>query len=107
MRLLPPQPKGTLDDLTPSPRRWRDHAKSIPTGSGAGQRAEPRRYQQAFRRPEHSRRSTSSNGSTPPSEHIANQSAANDQQHASYWAPLPISPTSIVNLKTEQTSSGK
>ena len=88
----------------PSPRRWRNRSKSIPTGSGAGQRAEPGAYQRPSG-PSAQQAINQQQWFNATEQRIANQSAANDQQHASYWAQAP--PTSIVNLKTRPTSSGK
>jgi hypothetical protein len=78
-------PKGTLDDLTPLAQEMAQSLQINPAWLKRVNDLNQERYQQALDR-QHQQAVNQQQWFNATEQRIANQSAANDAQHASYWA---------------------
>jgi hypothetical protein len=78
-------PKGTLDDLTPLAQEMAQSLQINPAWLKRVNDLNQERYQQALAR-QHQQAVNQQQWFNATEQRIANQSAANDAQHASYWA---------------------
>jgi len=78
-------PKGTLDDLTPLAQEMAQSLQINPDWLQRVNALNQERYQQALGR-QRQQAINQQQWFNATEQRIANQSAANDQQHASYWA---------------------
>ncbi len=96
-------PQGKLDDLTPLAQEMAQSLQINPQWLQRVNALNQERYQQALAR-QRQQAINQQQWFNNTEQRIANQSAANDAQHASYWRTPRIS---IVNPRTRPTSNAK